>query len=308
MAADSSLKGVSIPSRIILVTNIIAIIAAASAVILSNEGTFPFQGPLGLYRILPGDILIDFIWIWVIAGVMGVLLILLTPSLAGLYLWLHRVITAGAYEYHQEDVSSEERTSTFRQMLLPGFVSLGLSFTLVNISDFAASIFVIESFDSLPEGVREPLQASMPLFFVLLLIAAVITFLFAPAWLLEDRGIICSRKGDGRTAYIEGVGNWYLALLKGFAGISTILAYFFISTDMINWYQLLPTYGVEVPIWLFLIPVLVVIVSPIIALAPISVSFSLYQLGYVRNAKKLQRMIEKQEMNHVEVTLASPRE
>ncbi|MFW9921435.1 MAG: hypothetical protein ACFFED_17685 [Candidatus Thorarchaeota archaeon] len=303
MSEDSSPKKAIFPVRVVILTNIIAIVAAASTVILSLSGIFPFEGPLGVYRILPGNILIDFLWVWIIAIIMGVLLFLLTPYLSGVYLGLHRIMTGGGYEYHLQSLESKEGSRSTGQLLVPSFVALGLSFTITNISNIVATIFVVESFDGLPEGVREPLLSSMPLFFILLLIATIISFVFAPAWLLEDLGIICRRKGDEATAYIEGVGNWYLALLKGFAGISTILAYIFTSVDMVNWYQILPTYGVEVPIWLYLIPVLVIMVSPAIALAPISISYTLYLLGIERNSRKLRKMVETRNMEQVTITV-----
>ncbi len=292
-----------IPLRVVIITNLIAGIAAASAVVFTYVGIFPFDTELGLYRILPGDILVDFIWIWILAGSIGLILYLLSPYLANLFLVVHKILTGGAYDYHFQVLENGSETKQTRKLILPAFVSLGLTYTMINISQDFSSIFVFEGFNSLPEGVREPLLASMPLFFILLLLASVVTFVFAPAWLLEDTGLICVKKGGSGTAYVEGVGNWYLAFLKGFAGITTILAYLFTSLDMISWFQMLPTYTVEVPILIFLIPVTVVIFSPLIALAPISISYSLYVRGYSRNSEKLMRVIEKRDIDSVSVEI-----
>jgi len=306
MSDDVSSQGIRLPIKLVVVTNLIAFGAAASLVILAYIGIFPFQDPLGLYRILPGDILMDFIWVWIIAGFTGILTYLVTPYLANFFIMIHRIQTRGMYEYHiqaREDVNDEVDLS--RSLIVPAFVSLGFSLTLVNMSQGPSSLFVTENFDSLPTGVAEPLLASMPILFVLILIAGFISIVFAPAWLLEDMGIICEKKVVGGTSDIEGIGNWYLTLLKGFAGISTILAYVFISMDMITWFQLLPTYTVEVPIWLFLIPVVVVVLSPLFALAPISVSYLFYVRAYKRNSLNLSQQLNRMGVKKATVEVKS---
>lgn len=302
MTKDLLSRTINLPKRLIIFTNLIAIIASTSAVILTYLDIFPFQSSLGLYRILPGDILIDFIWVWCLAAISGIIIYAVSPYLARFFIGLHRVFTGGAYDYHiQVRESNDIQSSSTRRLILPAFVSLGFSFTLTNSSDVMNSLFVVENFDSLPEGVAGSLLVSMPMFFILLLLVGLITILFAPAWLLEDNYIICEKKNKGSTTEIEGIGNWYLTLMKGFAGISTIIVYVFISIDMITWFQLLPTYTVEVPIWLFLIPVFVVVVSPLIALAPISFAYAFYAVAYTRNSRNLKKHLTKMEIDRVSV-------
>ncbi len=277
-----------------MVSNALALAFAGAAVVLTYMGVFPFQSPDGIYRILPGGILLDFIWIWLIAIVVAVGIYYVTPRMAYLVIQFHRMLSGGAYTYHFQVRDKEREYSRhLGKIIIPALTALGLSFTVTNMVGLVDVLFVTENFDSLPPGVAGPLKTSMPIFFVLLLISTVIPILFAASWLLEDLGVICERKteGTGTTADIEGVGNWYIALLKGFAGISTILAYFFIMVQMIQWYQMLPTYGVEVPIWFYLVPVLVVVLSPLIAVAPISISYLLYNMTKAKDQEKLKAML-----------------
>ena len=51
----------SIPWRFVVPLHIIAIASMTLTVVFSYAGIFPFTSPLGLYRLLPGDILIDFV-------------------------------------------------------------------------------------------------------------------------------------------------------------------------------------------------------------------------------------------------------
>ncbi len=97
MSDGGSSQNIKMPKKLIVVANLMAFGAAASLVILASIGVFPFQDPLGLYRILPGDILMDFIWVWVIAGLTGILAYLATPFLAKFFIVIHRIQTGGDY-------------------------------------------------------------------------------------------------------------------------------------------------------------------------------------------------------------------
>jgi hypothetical protein len=304
MPKSQSPQDLKTPIKIVVVSNALALVFAGAAVILTFMGVFPFQSPDGIYRILPGGILLDFIWIWLISVVVGIGIYYVTPRMAYFVIQFHRALSGGVYNYHFQVRDKEREYSRhFGKIIVPALTALGLSFTVTNMVGLADILFVTESFDSLPPAVAEPLKTSMPIFFVLLLISTVIPILFAASWLLEDLGVICERKteGTGITADIEGVGNWYLALLKGFAGISTILAYFFIMVQMVQWYQMLPIYGVEVPIWFYLVPVLVVILSPLIAVAPISISYLLYNMTEAKEREKLKAMLAAKGLKRVVV-------
>ncbi len=307
-ATDDDLRPM-IPWRFMIVLQVIGVVAIVFAVYFSYIGAFPFSHPLGLYRFLPGDILIDFIWIYVISAIVGALIYYAGPNLS-LLLWKgHRVFTGGGYDYHLQTLSPRESHVGYRgRLFVPAFVCLGLSSALSSISSVRNLLFVTENFEDFP-SLNQAIMTSMPIFFILLLLASFITIFFAPVWLLEDTGIICERDTTGGrfTADVEGVGNWYLALLKGFAGISTLVAYLFISLETLEWYQLLPG-NIDYPLLFYLLPVIVIFMAPLIAVAPISLVYVLYELSLRKNVRELERRMKSKGLKRVVAELPRPSE
>jgi hypothetical protein len=295
----------AIPWKLVLVLQVAVAVTIALVVALTYQGIFPFDSPLGLYRSLPGDILIDFLWIYVISIVTSAIVYVMAPRLSFVLLAGHRILAGGGYRYYIQKIDrSERRKSSLGRSMVPAFAALGLSATLSNIPSIADFIFVSESFDSIAAEFRQPLAFSMPLFFILLLISSIIVLFFAPAWSLEDLGVICERVTEGttQTVDIEGVGNWYLKFLKGFAGISTILAYLMASVDMLAWFDSLSG-SIEIPIVFYILPVLVVLIAPLIAVAPISIALISYEFALRRNAQSLNEGMRRRGLEVVDVQL-----
>ena len=275
-------------------------------VIFSFMGAFPFDTNLGIYRILPGGVVFDFVWLYVFSIAIGVIVYIASPMLS-LFLWkLHRLLTSKNYNYYVQDFDVESLFSSQpKRMILPAFVALGISYSISNIRYLANMIFVTESFGSLaPEA--QTIVISMALLFILLLLSSFITLLFAPMWLMQDKGLVCELKAKPRmTADIEGVGNWYLKMMKGFAGISTVVAYIFTIFQTIEWYQFVlisPPEG-GFTLLIFLIPVVAVIVSPLLALGPISIVYVLYEKSLVNNLASLSIRIQRDNLATVEIDL-----
>jgi len=286
------------------VSNLAAGAIAAIVVALTYLGIIPFQSPSGLYRILPGNILVDMVLIWVISIIVAVGIYYVTPKVATLVIEFHRRLSGGVYEYFFQDRDKQRENSRhFGKLIIPALTSLGLAFTVTNMAGLLDVLFILENFETLPGAIAQPLSASVPLFFGVLLFASVISIIFAASWLLEDLGIICVRrnKGTGMTVDIEGVGNWYIALLKGFAGISAMLAYVFIIAQMFSWYQALPTYSIEIPVWYYLMLVLMVILSPLLAFAPVSISYYFYNRTEAKNRVELNAMLIEKGFKHVRI-------
>ena len=294
-----------IPWRIFVPLLIFIFILSFMTIVLSYSGIFIFNHPLGIYRILPGDILIDFIWIYAISITVAGVLYLILPALSALALKAHRSASGGAYNYHIQSLNPRtKRSSLTERLLMPSLVSLGFSSTLSSISSVVNLIFVSESFDDLAPFTLQVLEVSMPFFFIHILLATFVGILFAPFWLLEDTGIICERQSTEErvTADIEGVGNRYLAFFKGFAGISTFAAYLLISLEMIEWYQMLPG-QIEIPLQFYLFPVMVVVFAPVIGAAIVSIVFISYELSLDKNAKQLELKAQKEGLNYVTIEL-----
>ncbi len=305
MSSTTEDQDLTIPKRIAIITNVAALILAGVIVVLTFAGVFPFQDTGGIYRILPGNILFDFILIWAISLVVGFGIYYVTPKVALIVIAFHRKLSGGVYDYYfQQRDAEREHSRHIGKLVIPALTTLGLAFTLTNMVGLMDVLFIVENFDSLPPEISVPLSTSMPMFFSVLLFATVISIIFAASWLLEDLGIICVRRnaGTGMTVDIEGVGNWYVALLKGFAGISAMLAYFFIIAQMITWFQTPPT-TIDVPAWYYLLLVLMVILSPLMAFAPVSISYYLYNLTEDKNRDELLEMLKEKGFKHVRIDI-----
>ena len=297
--------------RIVLSIQILVLVTIGLTVIFTNLGIFPFDTNLGVYRLLPGGILLDFIWLYVLSFVSGAIVYFATPNFSS-FLWkLHRLLTRGNYNYYVQDFKDQgDDSPRSRRMILPAFVALGISYSLSNIRSLANLIFVSESFGSLaPEA--QTIVISLSLLFILLLMSCFITVLFAPMWLMQDNGLVSELKTKPRvTADIEGVGSWYLKMMKGFAGVSTLVAYIFTIYQTVEWYQYVlsspPPGGFTMLI--FLVPVMAVVTSPILALGPISLVFVLYEESLVKNLASFKERTSRAGLETVTIDLISHQE
>ncbi|MFQ5831630.1 MAG: hypothetical protein ACE5H4_02915 [Candidatus Thorarchaeota archaeon] len=299
----------AIPKKLVVLTNIIVLFLAAGAVVLSYLRIFPFYDPPGLYRPLPGDILFDFVWVYIFSFVAGLVTYVAAPSLSILFWKAHRFLTAGHYKYYVQALDPKAtKRSQGRRLIVPAFVALGLATAVSNIRSVARYIFVYESFGNLDESAGV-IEVGLPIFFILILIASGVTLLFVPLWLLEDSGAICKKEISGRriTADIEGVGNWYLAPLKGFAGITTILAYLLVAIGTIEWYQTI-TLPESFPVIILLVPVISIVGAPFLAIAPISVVHACYERSLRRNMKALETKFAGVGLTKVVVELSMPQD
>jgi hypothetical protein len=287
MAAKSAISWKSV-----IAIQSIVITTIAIAVLFTYLGAFPFDIDLGIYRILPGDILFDFIWLYIISGVIGAVLYLVSPKISR-FLWrVHMSFRGKNAQYQLQEISIGTSASTqIRRMLIPAFASLGISYSISNMQSIADAIVVTEVFADLAVE-AQTIITILSLFFILLLVACFIMLIFSPIWLLQDIGLVCeSEKKPGAIAEVEGVGNWYLKMMKGFAGISTIVAYIFTVVQTVEWYQFVlqsPPEG-GFPILIFMFPVIAIAVAPLLALGPISIVYVLYEISLTRNIPKLRR-------------------
>jgi len=292
--------------KIVIAIQILVIITITVTVVFTFMGAFPFDTNLGIYRILPGNILFDFVWLYVFSLIIGTMVYFVTPSIS-VFLWkFHRILTNKNYNYYVQEFNAKQMSeSQAKRMILPAFVTLGISYSISNIRSIANAIFVSESFSPLaPEA--QTIVISMALLFILLLLSCFIVLLFAPMWLMQDKGLVCELKTKPRmTADIEGVGNWYLKMMKGFAGISTIVAYIFTILQTIEWYQFVLIFPPEggFTLLIFLIPVAAVIVSPLLALGPISIAFVMYERSIRKNIQSLETRIRQKDLSVVEIDL-----
>ncbi|MHA1388421.1 MAG: hypothetical protein ACTSR9_08310 [Candidatus Thorarchaeota archaeon] len=283
---SSSLKPVMLIQFFVITVIIIT-------VVFTYLGAFPFDSDLGIYRILPGDILIDFIWLYIISGVLGLVLYFISSMLSSFMLRIHRAFIGRNSRYYSQDIVPNVTIgSQIRRLLLPAFTTLGISYSIVNMDSIVNVILVTESFTGTDINVQaQSISIGLSLLFMLLLMVNFIMILFVPIWTLQDAGLV--RESEQKTGVIsetEGVGSWYLKLVKGFAGISTLVAYIFTILQTIDWYQYLIEHPPEegFSLLVFLVPVAAILAAPILALGPISVVYLFYVKSKLRNSARFK--------------------
>ncbi len=296
-----------IPWRLIIALGIPSIVLSAITVVLSNIHLFPLYDPQGVYRFLPGDIMVDFLWIVAVSIVVGLLVILLSPYIATL-LWLgHRIVKAKGYDYYLQVRDNRPERHLWRRAVTPVFVALGITFLIVN-SNALSVVFVTENFDVIgPEDVI--IMTGLPVLFILLIVGAVVPLIFAPLWLLDDIGMISARRALSRrtTPDIEGVGAFYLKLLKGFAGASTIIGYFVIGAQTVSWFMTFVDRMSELsfPIFVLFVPLGAIIGAPLLGMISILVVMIFYELAVVRNTERLEKIVSRFGVKRVRVDITT---
>ncbi|MBD3406312.1 MAG: hypothetical protein GF411_09400 [Candidatus Lokiarchaeota archaeon] len=296
----------SIPLIVLIFLNILAIIVAIVSIAMSYIGQFPFTSHLGVYRILPGDVLVDFLWPYIISGLIAILVYKRGDLIGLLLLNIHRKGTDERFKYHVQDLAPiVSRQTRVTRLIMPAFLAMGLSWTVSNTEGLVNFFFVVESFETLPEAAGPGIAVTIPFFFLMLFIASLVSLVYVPIWLLRDSGVICEEKiddeeGERTTVDIEGVGNVYLAFFKGFAGIATMLAYVQIAYNIYGWIQNLPVTA-ELSIWYFILPIGVVIIAPLVAMAPITLPYIAYELSLMRHLKSFEKALQDMKLKRVVV-------
>jgi hypothetical protein len=292
---ESKNKSSSLKPVILIQVFVVTIIIIT--VVFTYLGAFPFDSDLGIYRVLPGDILIDFIWLYVFSIILGLALYFISPMLSSFMLRIHRTFIGRNSRYYSQDIVPNVAIGAqIRRLLLPAFTTLGISYSIVNMDSIVNVILVTESFTGTDINVQaQSISIGLSLLFMLLLMVNFIMILFVPIWTLQDAGLV--RESEQKTGVIsetEGVGNWYLKLVKGFAGISTLVAYIFTILQTIDWYQYLIEHPPEegFSFLVFLVPVAAILAAPLLALGPISVVYLFYKKSIERNLSRFRIHVE----------------
>ena len=154
---DTDALAPSIPWRFVVPLHIVAIVSMALTVVFSYAEVFPFTSSLGLYRFLPGNVLVDFAWLYVISVAIGIVVYLTSRHLSLLQWKMHRLITGRNCNYHIQALDTKVGHAGFiRRLIIPAFVSLGLASTLASNSSIADLLFVTESFDTVARNLYNP--------------------------------------------------------------------------------------------------------------------------------------------------------
>ncbi|MEE9378235.1 MAG: hypothetical protein V3V33_09380 [Candidatus Lokiarchaeia archaeon] len=157
--------------------------------------------------------------------------------LAPLFLFVYKKLIGRKLLYGIQDRPNPEKFSGTLKGFFPALMAANFSLSLI----FSPTIMDFPLFS----GFYTEWQGIILLFFILGGITiGVAIILFSAVWTIMDAGIVSTNKEKVENkrdpVELRSVGGWYLAFLKGYAGISVLIGLY---TFLIN---LIDTYGNEV--------------------------------------------------------------
>ncbi len=240
---------------------IVSVIFIIVAVILSF---FPLMIKstvnIDLIPILPGGVISDVIISILIPYVFLIIMLILGPIIAPVFVRLHKLIKLNKYEYFIN--KSNKKRSGFRiltRAIFPGMLAVNIAIYIALYSDLNALIYY-EGADS--SKIPIVIEYASIIFGI-----PIASLIIIPLWMIESSGLISSKKVElynrPISPDIESVGQFYIKLLKGFIGISFVVSY-----SLILYEYFIHTSGIEASILLiiFIDPVLIILFSLPIAL------------------------------------------
>ncbi len=243
---------------IIIVFGIAIPIAAALSAGNSNNA-FRVVPPVG-----GGFPAIYMFLMYIVAPILGALIggYLLSP----LFLWVHKNTIGRKMVYGVQDKPQPDKFKLTFRGFFPALMAI--NFALMFGSNEVIQELMINTAVANDAAMR--MIMIITLFPLCMFTIGITAGLFAPVWFLLDSGVVYSNKEKIKdTALpdeVRSVGGWYIYLLKGYAGISVIFAYYtFISSAY-------AAGGMEGPA-IALLPILPILLT--IALIPTIVIFDI---------------------------------
>ncbi|MHA2080308.1 MAG: hypothetical protein ACW99H_04085, partial [Candidatus Thorarchaeota archaeon] len=176
-------------------------------------------------------------WIVALFPTYAIIGTLIGFALAPLFLWVYKKIMGRNHLFSIQELRTPEKFHGMFKGFFP--VLLATNFTLILIFD---PIIVNHPLfqDYYPEW-----SGILFLFFNLCAILQIPAFaLFSAAWIVLDSGIVTTDKDEfadiSTPTELQSAGGWYLAFLKGYAGISVVFTLYQFTFDFLG------TYGSEV--------------------------------------------------------------
>ncbi len=195
---------------------------------------FPNTASQDLTLYIPGRGFIEgfliFVGFWTLGGIIGG--VLFGYLLAPLYLLVQKKIFGRNMIYGIQDNPKSEKFKVFSRAIFPALMAINFSLIFASKEPFKSEIPL-----PLP-GVSEDwleLMNFLITFLVMLSISVGASFaIFSPVWFVLDGGLVYSNQKKVMEKQLEqpimgrAVGDWYMDLLKGYAGISVIISYLLI--------------------------------------------------------------------------------
>jgi len=145
-------------------------------------------------------------------------------ALSPLFLFVHKKVIGIKMEYGLQDKNQSNKFKGVLKGFFPGFFAMNIGLLLMTDP-------VIQAIVLKPGFLGGEIMAQLVTFAALLpILIGIGTGIFSPVWFLLDAGIVYTNKkkveGTSYPTEVRSVGGWYMYLLKGYAGITVILAFY----------------------------------------------------------------------------------
>ncbi|MFX1253704.1 MAG: hypothetical protein ACFFCZ_18980 [Promethearchaeota archaeon] len=182
----------------------------------------------------------------------------------------------------------------FSRAVLPILVALGISVYGANLLPEIVKYFATPQ-PGWPPILNEMNQAIVLVYFMVPLLAIVLP----GAWLLDDLGVIAAESPNVGSLEVRRQGKDFLAILKIFAGISVIIAYFRLAINALPSIKVysdafLPYYGQTISNLLGLVFYLVILINPWILITGPLIALMLYEVNVDKLKETLKEKLVKE--------------
>ncbi len=182
----------------------------------------------------------------------------------------------------------------FSRAALPILVALGISVYAANLLPDIVKYFATPQ-AGWPPILNEMNQAIILVYFMVPLLA-----IFLPgAWLLDDLGVVAAESPNIGSLEVRRQGKDFLAILKIFAGVSVIIAYFRLAINALPSIRVysdafLSFYGTTISNLLGLVFYLVVLINPWILITGPIIALMLYEVNVDKLKEALKEKLVKE--------------
>lgn len=172
--------------------------------------------------IIPGGVISDVVISILIPYFFMFLLLFIGPVIALILVRVHKLIKLNKYDYFI--ITIEKKLSGARILLrstFPGLLAVNIAI-YISLYSGLNPLFYFNGAD--------PQMIPVVIEYIAIIIGIPIAcIIILPIWILESSGLMCSKRIESYNRPvapdIESVGQFYLKMLKGYVGISTIVAY-----------------------------------------------------------------------------------
>ncbi len=182
-------------------------------------------------------------WVVLLFPVSSMIGTLVGFALAPLFLWVYKKYMGRNHLFAILEQHGPEKSHGMLMGFFPALMATNFTLSLI----FSPTIMNFPLF----QDYYLAWNSIIFLFFILgALFQAPAFALFSAAWVIDESGIVIAKKSG--PVELQAVGRWYLAFLKGYAGIGVIIALYQFTFDF------LATYGTQVHwsavMFLFILP------------------------------------------------------